>query len=509
MAPPGHPAWCCSRRGLTASVRTPGGLSVLEVASFGFAIVPIGMLCSQYLFFLSKPRAAVTGAVAGACTSAVVTAVLVQGRGSDPRVMGPPGRHHRLRPDHRPGVLPGPVRRRGVLLWLVLSPRTPAGRSPEVQAAPNLSRPAPDGPSGYTSPTELNESWDPSDDEKRPEERREVNWNWHGRQSWGRRAVAAFPIVGILLAGALFVHTTASAQGAIDQVQSVVGTGGATLLSSAPPTAPGPTADGAQLSDYQNVTFSQPSGPSAPIQGSTSLALPPYVGWEANGSAGASNGLASVSGGLLHVAVRQATTDFRGWFLTTTGTTPASCVLQFSAASPPPVTAASPRPSASWSWPCRPSNTVTTGDINYVFVAENVASDGHRNLTVGYSQGHLSHATEHILKQVPWTPGPLQVAIQTNGDNKLSVWVDGSLFYYAYILQLGITPPFQPYLEVQARQTPYTVAYDGYSSVCDPDVAVTGLPEGTVATWTGANRWPATVRRPFPPPSTRRPWSGS
>ena len=65
--------------GLTASVRTPGGLSVLEVASFGFAVVPIGMLCSQYLFFLSKPRAAVTGAVAGACTSAVVTVLLVQG----------------------------------------------------------------------------------------------------------------------------------------------------------------------------------------------------------------------------------------------------------------------------------------------------------------------------------------------------------------------------------------------------------------------------------------------
>jgi hypothetical protein len=65
--------------GLTASVRTPGGLSVLEVSSFGFALVPIGMLCSQYLFFLSRPRAAVVGAVAGACTSAAVTALLVRG----------------------------------------------------------------------------------------------------------------------------------------------------------------------------------------------------------------------------------------------------------------------------------------------------------------------------------------------------------------------------------------------------------------------------------------------
>jgi hypothetical protein len=64
---------------LTAAVRTPGGLTALEVASFGFAMVPVGMLCSQYLFFLSRPRAPVTGAVAGACTSAAVTALMVRG----------------------------------------------------------------------------------------------------------------------------------------------------------------------------------------------------------------------------------------------------------------------------------------------------------------------------------------------------------------------------------------------------------------------------------------------
>ena len=213
-------------------------------------------------------------------------------------------------------------------------------------------------------------------------------------------------------------------------------------------------AGGGQLSDYQNVTFSQPSGPSTPIQGSTSLALPPYVGWEANGSAGADNGLASVSGGLLHVGVRRATPDFRGWFLTTTGTTPATCALQFSAASPPPVTSWSPRAIGELVMAVQTSDTVTTGDINYVFVAENVASDGHRNLTVGYSQGHLSHATEHILKQVPWTPGPLHVAIQTNGDTSLGVWVNGSLFYSAYILQLGIAPRSSPIWRCRPARPP-------------------------------------------------------
>ncbi len=155
------------------------------------------------------------------------------------------------------------------------------------------------------------------------------------------------------------------------------------------------------------------------------------------------------------------------------------------------------------------SDTVTTGDINYVFVAENVASSGHRNLTVGYSQGRLSRASEHILKQVPWTTGPLQVAIQTNGDNKLSVWVNGTLFYYAYILQLGIKPPFQPYLEVQARQTPYTVAYDGYSSVCQPDVVVTGLPQGTVATLDGSQQVATNGSATFRAPISSQPMVGA
>jgi hypothetical protein len=278
------------------------------------------------------------------------------------------------------------------------------------------------------------------------------------------------------------VHTTAAAQGAIDQVQSVTGTGGATLLSSAPRLASGgDSADIGQLTDYQNVTFAQPSGTSRALQGSTSLAFPPYVGWEVNGSAGAANGSARAGGGLLHVGIRHATPDFRGWFVTTTGTTPSSCAFQFSAASPPAVTATSPQAIGELVMAVQTSSTVTTGDINYVVVAENVASSGQRNLIAGYALGHLSHATEHILKRVPWAPGPIRVAIQTNGDNQLKVWVNGNLFYQADDLDLGITPPLQPYLEVQARQTPYTVAYDGYSSVCQQDVVVAGLPDGSTA----------------------------
>ncbi len=46
-------------------------------------------------------------------------------------------------------------------------------------------------------------------------------------------------------------------------------------------------------------------------------------------------------------------------------------------------------------------------------------------------------------------------------------------------MHLGISPPFQPYLEVQARHTAYTVSFSGYSSVCRPDVVVSDLPDGS------------------------------
>lgn len=64
---------------LTAFVKTPGGLTALRVTSFGFSAVPVGMLCSQYLFFLGRPRGPVIAALTGAGVSTVTTAILVNG----------------------------------------------------------------------------------------------------------------------------------------------------------------------------------------------------------------------------------------------------------------------------------------------------------------------------------------------------------------------------------------------------------------------------------------------
>ncbi len=63
---------------LTSSVRTPGGMTVLEVTSLGFALIPVGMLCSQFLFFLGRPRAPVIAACSGALVSGIATALLAQ-----------------------------------------------------------------------------------------------------------------------------------------------------------------------------------------------------------------------------------------------------------------------------------------------------------------------------------------------------------------------------------------------------------------------------------------------
>jgi hypothetical protein len=66
-------------RTVTAPVLLPGGFDVLHVAVVGFSFVPVGMLCSQYLFFLSRPGGAVTGMVAGASVGLTTSAILVSG----------------------------------------------------------------------------------------------------------------------------------------------------------------------------------------------------------------------------------------------------------------------------------------------------------------------------------------------------------------------------------------------------------------------------------------------
>jgi O-antigen/teichoic acid export membrane protein len=54
-------------------------MTVLQVTSLGFALIPVGMLGSQYLFFLGRPRAPVIAVWSGAVVCAVATAMLASG----------------------------------------------------------------------------------------------------------------------------------------------------------------------------------------------------------------------------------------------------------------------------------------------------------------------------------------------------------------------------------------------------------------------------------------------
>ncbi len=65
--------------GITASVHAVGGRTALDVAAAGIALVPVGMLCSQYLFFLGRPTAPVVGVAAGAVAAVVTAALVVRG----------------------------------------------------------------------------------------------------------------------------------------------------------------------------------------------------------------------------------------------------------------------------------------------------------------------------------------------------------------------------------------------------------------------------------------------
>ena len=371
------------------------------------------------------------------------------------------------------------------------------------------------GPGGHrggdpVQPGTRDESWNPLDDTESHWARDRGQWDWHGRPSWGQRLVVAFPVGAIVAAGVLFVASTVAASGPPPPAAVVPGTGGATLTAAWPalPVGIDPTAPGT-LDQYRAVTFNQPSGPTHPIEGSTSLTLPPYLGWEANGSAGPALGTTQASGGLLHVGVLSATPDFRGWFLTTTGVVPDSCAFQFDATSPPVVPVTSTGAVGELVMAVQTGTTVHTGDINYVFVAENIHADGQRTLVAGYSTGHVSHAAEHVLKRVPWGPGPLHVSIETNGDERLTVWVGGTLFLDATGLHMGIVPPLQPYLEVQALKTPYTVAYSNYASVCGDDVVISGVPGGSVVDLDGKLAWVAEGRAVLRMPRSAAPITGA
>ena len=325
----------------------------------------------------------------------------------------------------------------------------------------------------HVTPPALIDSWDPADDETAAEQHRPAQWDWHGYPSWGRRAVTAYPVLALMLA--IASHRRRHHLGPGGHRPSPVGH---RHRGRHPPV--GRTPGGPRRPRARKRWAGRLSGRHLPSPGSgrpnhrgehlTGLAQLPGMGGQRQRRTDQRSGR-----GRRRVAPRRCAPPDLGL----PGLVPDGDVGHPGVVCLPilgRLTATGSRH--------RPSGRGRTGHGR-----ADQPDDRHRGhqlrpgrrkrlsrrstrldrgLLAG-TPGAMPSSTSY--EQVPWSAGPLHVAIQTNGNNRLDVWVNGRPFYSADDLHMGITPPFEPYLEVQARRTAYTVAFDGYSSVCQNDVA--------------------------------------
>ncbi|SIS93150.1 hypothetical protein [Alicyclobacillus vulcanalis] len=242
------------------------------------------------------------------------------------------------------------------------------------------------------------------------------------------------------------------------------------------------------------TSFRTPSQPVHSLQGSTSLLLPPYYGWEANGSAGHALGYVQVRNGLLTVGVREGTPEFRGYFLTTRNPFPSGWYAHTWAVSPPAVD----QGIGELVFAVQTASTDQTGLINYVFVSL-VTTRFHGKMRstweVGYAYGYERNAHSVILKKLPESAvspvdGKYHIVVWTNGSTGYRAWINGQEVYASNTLHMQIAPPLDAYLEVQEKGTAYAVQYQTFAAVPGDGVTVRGLPEGATVHWGGHSYTP-------------------
>ncbi len=134
--------------------------------------------------------------------------------------------------------------------------------------------------------------------------------------------------------------------------------------------------------------------------------------------------------------------------------------------------------------------TKATGMINYIVVS-NLAWNGHKPLVeAGYAFGNIRDAHTLMFESAPaqrWLPRnrPYVLTIRTDGRHLAKVWIGSRLFYASDHLDLAIAPPFQVYLEVQARHIRYAAAFAGFAVYRGNSVRITGLPAGSRLSFAG------------------------
>jgi hypothetical protein len=122
--------------------------------------------------------------------------------------------------------------------------------------------------------------------------------------------------------------------------------------------------------------------------------------------------------------------------------------------------------------------------INSVSCAANVTPGGYYWL-VGWGQGNANVQTQFTTLWVdtsPNQPPTRDCTIITNGDNLLTVYMDGALVYSANNLKLNVSPPFNAYLEPQTSFSGQMLfgAYRDYYATSSNAVTVTNTPKDAV-----------------------------
>jgi len=128
-------------------------------------------------------------------------------------------------------------------------------------------------------------------------------------------------------------------------------------------------------------------------------------------------------------------------------------------------------------------STKITSDVNFVTV-NTYSRNGALKWQVGYSAGKYSDAQRVSLAQLDHPPEqlvadhPVGVTLRTDGYRTLTVYLDDTQVIDAADLELSMEPPFQPYLEVQAKDTAYTSRFTNFWVTASDTIRIDGLPEG-------------------------------
>ena len=126
------------------------------------------------------------------------------------------------------------------------------------------------------------------------------------------------------------------------------------------------------------------------------------------------------------------------------------------------------------------ASTKITGLINFIVLSAD-STDGKTSWKVGYMFGHVADAEYvHYWGTAPSVNAPdtQDITLRTDGQRSLTVWFGDEEVFHSDELEMDIQAPFQPYLEVQAVQTPFSSSFQDFWVVESDHLRLTGAPAG-------------------------------